>query len=103
MLELSEEEEISGSVERKHPRGSQTCLTLTLRASSDTSTIFTIVIFKNAINRNYFSGRLYCVQPPLHPPLQLIVHHDIGKDNSTLSKSESFIYTAITPSIARIA
>ena len=45
MLELSEEEEISCSAERKHPRGSQTCLTLTSRVSSDTSTIFMIVIF----------------------------------------------------------
>ena len=43
MLELFEEEEISGSAERKRPRGSQTCLTLTPRVSSDTSTIFTIV------------------------------------------------------------
>ena len=31
MLELSEEEEISGSVERKRPRGSQTYLTLISR------------------------------------------------------------------------
>ena len=45
MLELSEEEEISGSAERKRPRGSQMCLTLTLRISSNTFTIFTIVIF----------------------------------------------------------
>ena len=45
MLELSEEEEISCSTEQKHLRGSQMCLTLTLHVSSDTSTIFTIVIF----------------------------------------------------------
>ena len=43
MLELSEEEKISCVAERKRPRGSQTCLTLTSRVSSDTSTIFTIV------------------------------------------------------------
>ena len=43
MLELSEEEEISCSAEQKHPRGSQTCLTLIPHVSSDTSTIFTIV------------------------------------------------------------
>ena len=45
MLELSEEEGISCSTEQKHPRGSQTYLTLTLCVSSDTSTISTIVIF----------------------------------------------------------
>ena len=45
MLELSEEEEISGSGERKRPRSSQMCLTLTSRISFDTSAIFTIVIF----------------------------------------------------------
>ena len=65
MLELSGEEEISCSTERKHPRGSQTCLTLTSRVSSNTLTIFTIIIFKNAINGNYFTGCLYYVQPPL--------------------------------------
>ena len=43
MMELSEEEEISCSAERKRPRGSQACLTLTPHISSDTSTIFTIV------------------------------------------------------------
>ena len=43
MLELSEEEKISCSAEQKRPRGSQTCLTLTSRVSSDTSTIFTII------------------------------------------------------------
>ena len=46
MLELSEEEEISGSIEQKLPRGSQTCLILTSRLSSKTSTIFMIVIFE---------------------------------------------------------
>ena len=62
MLELSEEEEINGSTERKHPRGFQMCLTLTSYVSSDTSTIYTIV---NTINGNYFTRRLYRVQPPL--------------------------------------
>ena len=63
MLELFEEEKISCNAERKRPRGSQTCLTLTSRVSPDTSTIFTIVanikIFKN------FTGRLYRDLPPL--------------------------------------
>ena len=45
MFELSEEEEISCIAEQKRPRGSQTCLTLTSRVSSDTFTIFMIVIF----------------------------------------------------------
>ena len=62
MFELSEEEEISCIAEQKRPRGSQTCLTLTSHISSDTFTIFTIV---NAINGNYFTGRLYHIQPPL--------------------------------------
>ena len=39
MLELSEEEEISGSTQQKRPRGSETCLNLTSRVSFDTSTI----------------------------------------------------------------
>ena len=65
MLELSEEKEISCSAEQKHPRGSQTCLTLTLHVFSDTSTNFTIVIFKNAIHGDYFTRRLHSVQPPL--------------------------------------
>ena len=45
MLELSEEEGISCSAEGKRPGGSQTCLTLTLHISFDTSAIFAIVIF----------------------------------------------------------
>ena len=47
MFQLSKEEETSGSTERKRPsppRGSQTCLILTSHVSSDTSTIFMIVI-----------------------------------------------------------
>ena len=65
MLEMSEEEEISGStsIERKRPRGSQACLTLTSCMTSDTSTIFTIVLLKNAINGNCFTGCLNHVQP----------------------------------------
>ena len=56
MLELFEEEEVSGSIERKRPRGFQTCLTLTPHKSSDTSTIFTIVIF-SVVPINWFTIR----------------------------------------------
>ena len=65
MLELSEEEEISGSTQRKHSRGSETCLNLTSHVYFDTSTILQQYYFKNAINGNYFTRCLYGIHPPL--------------------------------------
>ena len=59
MSELSEKEEISGSVAQKHPRGSPRVQVSCL------SNISTIFYDKNIINENYFTGRLYRIQPPL--------------------------------------
>ena len=60
MSELSEKEEISGSVAQKHPRGPPKVQAL---CESYISAFF--MTRMHAINENYFTGCLYRVKPPL--------------------------------------